>query len=84
MSDAAGGALPDGQYDAIIVDAELVDAAEDPGPLSLDLAIASGEHRGEIVTVTATGLSVDDPIELLAFPVTLTVAGGEPAVRLDL
>jgi len=75
-------ALPDGRYDAVIVDAEGVDG--DDRLISLDLAIAGGEHRGEIVTVTASGLAVRDPIDLLAVPVTLTVDDGNPSVRLDL
>ncbi len=71
--------LPDGRYDVMIVDAETK-----PGnTIALDLAIASGEHRGEMVTVDASGLEVADPIDLLGFPATLTVADGAPSVTID-
>lgn len=76
--------LADGRYDVVIVDASEADVSEHPaGSLALDLAIAAGEHRGELVTVVATGLTDRDPLDLLAVPATLTVAGGEPSVILD-
>jgi len=70
--------FPDGRYDAIVVDA---DAGLD-GAVILELAIAAGEHRGELVTVAATGLG-RDPLDLLAVPATLTVVDGEPTVNLE-
>ncbi len=45
-------------------------------------AIAAGDHRGEVVTVAASGLG-RDPLDLLAVPATLTVLDGEPTVSLE-
>ncbi len=69
--------LADGSYEAIVVD-----ATDHESGLSLDLAVLTGEHKGEVVTVTAAGLD-RDPLDLLAVPATLTVAGGEPTVQLE-
>ena len=71
--------LPDGTYDVFVVGAE---AAEPPGALQLDLTILGGEHRGEVVSVRAEGLGVDD-LEALGRPGTLTVTSGEPSVVLE-
>ncbi|MCU1496373.1 MAG: hypothetical protein JWM47_326 [Acidimicrobiales bacterium] len=71
--------LEDGTYDAIVVDAE---EGEAPGTIVVELAIAAGPHRGELVPVTATGLD-RDPLDLLAVPATITVAGGVPSVSLE-
>ncbi len=70
--------FPDGRYDAIFVDAD----EGDDGAVVLELAIAAGEHRGEVVTITATGLG-RDPLDLLAVPATLTVTDGAPTVTLE-
>lgn len=70
--------FPDGRYDAIVVDAD----EGDDGAVVLELAIAAGEHKGEVVTVTATGLG-RDPLDLLAVPATLTVLDGSPTVTLE-
>ena len=70
--------FPDGRYDAIVVDA---DAGADDAVV-LELAIAAGEHKGEVVTVTAAGLG-RDPLDLLAVPATLTVVDDEPTVSLE-
>jgi hypothetical protein len=70
--------LGDGRYEAIVVDA---DALED-GAIGLELTIIAGAHKGELVTVRAEGLD-RDPLDLLAVPATLTVAGGEPGVVLE-
>lgn len=79
--------LADGTYDVLVVDAQAVDdeAVDDEaaeGAVSLDLTILAGEHKGEVVTVRATGLDAD-PLDLLAVPGTLVVAGGEPRVALE-
>jgi hypothetical protein len=71
--------FPDGTYDVIVVDAEPGEAA---GTVLVDLAIAAGDHRGEIVTVTAAGLG-RDPLDLLAVPGTLVVTDGEPDLLLE-
>lgn len=77
--------LPDGRYDVVIVDAAETGVTSDlpAGSLSLDLAVAAGEHRGELVTVLATGLTDRDPLDLLAVPATLTVTNSEPSIHLD-
>lgn len=70
--------LADGTYDAVVVDAN--DAGG--GSVALDLAVLAGPHKGEMVTVHATGLR-RDPLDLLAVPATLTVADGRPTVALE-
>lgn len=70
--------LDDGNYDAIVVDAE--DRGD--GVIAMEIAIASGPRRGEVVTVVATNMDVD-AIDLLALPATLIVDGGEPRVTID-
>ncbi|CAN5744795.1 hypothetical protein BH20ACT2_BH20ACT2_23560 [soil metagenome] len=72
--------LADGTYDAIVVDVTERDG--DPGALHLELTVLSGAHKGEVVTVRATGVA-RDPLDLLAVPATLTVADGTPAVTLE-
>ena len=69
--------LPDGSYDAIVVDAEAVD-----GGVGLDLAILGGEHKGEVVSLRSPDLATD-PAMLLGIPATLTVTDGVPKVGLE-
>ncbi|HEX2577687.1 MAG TPA: hypothetical protein VHK88_15145 [Aquihabitans sp.] len=71
--------LEDGTYDAIVVDA---DDGADAGTVVLHLAVASGAHKGEVVTVTAAGLG-RDALDLLAVPATIVVVDGAPAVSLE-
>lgn len=70
--------LSDGTYDAVVVDAS---DAED-GAVRVELALASGAGKGEVVAVRGR-FAVSDPIELLGLPATLTVAGGEPRVTVE-
>ena len=70
--------LADGTYDALVVDA----TADDTGGVALELTILAGPHKGEMVTVHAAGLD-RDPLDLLAVPATMTVAGGAPSVALE-
>jgi hypothetical protein len=75
--------LPDGTYDVIVVDADEADEAEgQPAGIRLDVAILAGAHKGEVVSVHASGLAVD-PVDALATPGTLTVRAGAPAVTLE-
>lgn len=87
--------LGDGTYDVIVVDAEPLEAeppddragheAAGAGPQStmrLDLTILGGPHKGEVVSMLAVGLDLDE-IDALGLPGTLTVQGGEPTVALD-
>jgi hypothetical protein len=74
--------IPDGTYDAFIIDAEPGVADDGTGQMHLDLTILGGEQRGNVVSVTAVGLP-GTVIDLMGMPATLTVAGGRPSVRLD-
>ncbi len=69
--------LDDGTYDAVVVD-----ATDDAGAVVLDLAVLTGPHKGDVVTVRTEGLA-RDALDLLAVPATVTVAGGEPSVQLE-
>ena len=71
--------LPDGVYDAIVVDAE----ASGDDRLGVDLAILSGEHRGEVVAVRAPAHPTLDDVDLLGIPATLVVRDGNPAVSFE-
>jgi len=73
--------LPDGRYDAVVVDAEAPDP-DVPDTIAIDLAVLAGEHKGEMVTVHASGLD-RDPLDLLAVPATLTVSEGRPTLELE-
>ncbi len=70
--------LPDGTYDAIVVDADDVG----DGLTSLELTVLAGPHKGQVLELR--GPSGDrDPIDLLGVPATVTIADGRPAVRLE-
>ena len=70
--------LDDGTYDVIVVDAE-----ERPGgAVAIELAVSSGSHRGELVSLVARGLG-RSCTDLLAAPATLTVTDGRPRLRLE-
>lgn len=71
--------LEDGTYDVFVVDAEAIG----PGhALRLDLTVLSGAHKGEVVSMTATGLAIDE-LDALGMPGTLTVTGGEPSIAIE-
>jgi hypothetical protein len=75
--------LEDGTYDAFVVDAEAVaDLDEGSDVLRLDLTILAGAHKGEVVSMRAAGLGLDE-LDALGMPATLTVRSGEPSVVLD-
>jgi hypothetical protein len=73
--------LPDGRYDAVIVDASTPDP-DDPGTVAIELTVLAGAHKGEMVTVQASGLE-RDALDLLAVPATLTVSDGRPTLALE-
>lgn len=77
MTDAAAQ-LPDGTYDAIVVDA----AAGDDGSARVELTILAGAHKGEIVAVRAHRVA-GDGLDLLGIPATLIVAAGTPSVSFE-
>lgn len=64
--------LPDGRYDAFVVWAENAD----DGRLTLDLTITSGDHKGDVLSITAAYDA--DPIALTGMPCTLVIEDGAP------
>ena len=69
--------LPDGQYDVFVVD-----ATTDGAALRVDVTILAGEHKGDVLSVRAEGLGLDE-LDALGMPGTLTVEGGEPSLALE-
>ena len=70
--------LPDGRYDALVVDAR----DEGDGTFHLDVTITMGEHKGDVVSLRGP-VPDKDEVDLLAAPATLVVDGGVPSVSLD-
>jgi hypothetical protein len=70
--------LPDGTYDVFVIDA----TPDGPGGLRLEVTILAGEQKGEVVSVRAEGLGLDE-LDALGLPGTLTVGGGEPSLALE-
>ena len=68
--------LDDGVYDAFVVWAE----TRDDGSTALDLTVTTGAHKGDVVSVRATG-TPRDAIDLVGMPCTLRVRAGAPAVE---
>jgi len=71
--------LEDGVYDVFVVDVETLVGAS---ALRLDVTILDGPHKGEVVSVRAEGLEVDE-IGALGMPGTLTVVDGAPTISLE-
>lgn len=72
------GVLPDGTYDALVVDAR----DEGDGTFHMDVTITMGEHKGDVVQVRGP-MPGKDEVDLLAAPGTLVVRDGRPSVSLD-
>ncbi len=72
------GPLPDGEYPSFVIDVE----DHPDGRRGVELTIVSGEHKGEVLTVVASGIE-GDFTDLIGMPATLVVAGGEPRVTID-
>ena len=70
--------LPDGTYDVIVVDA----ARHSTSALGLEVVILAGDQKGQVVSVRADGLGIDE-LAALGLPGTLTVAAGEPSLVLE-
>jgi hypothetical protein len=80
--------LPDGLYDAIVIEAEQVA----DGDVRLELTITLGPHIGRVIALR--GRHVDarkrrtavelDALQLLGVPGTLTVREGTPTFRPEL
>jgi hypothetical protein len=69
--------LEDGVYDAFVVD-----ATADGAALHLELTILAGQHKGEVVSMRAVGLGIDE-LDALGMPATITVVDGAPRVAID-
>jgi hypothetical protein len=78
VDDDSDSALPDGTYDALVVDT----GEGGDGSVTVELTIIAGPAKGEVVTLRSTGLD-GDPLDLLGVPATITVAGGRPSVRFE-
>jgi hypothetical protein len=70
--------LPDGTYDALVVDT----TTHEDGSVAVDLTIIAGAAKGDVVTLRTANLA-GDPLDLLGVPATITVAGGRPSVRFE-
>ena len=76
-----GGALPDGVYEVFVVDVE--ESERDDGTVSrMSLTVVSGEYKGEVFELGATGLT-GSFIDLVGMPGTVTVTDGVPTVAID-
>lgn len=74
--------LPDGSYDAFVID--LTEAPTESGQSQtfVELTIVAGEHKGLVLQV-ATESSIGCFEDILGMPATLTVTDGTPLVRID-
>lgn len=77
--DDARPPLPDGSYDAIVVDADNLD----DGGVGLQLTVLAGPSKGEVVELRGPAAPGVDALDLLGVPATITVADGVPRVRLE-
>jgi hypothetical protein len=71
--------LPDGTYDALVVDAS---TARD-GSVRVEVTIIAGQAKGRVVSLRSADLTDTDPLDLLGVPATLTVTDGDPALRIE-
>ncbi|HYI60428.1 MAG TPA: hypothetical protein VEW93_01335 [Acidimicrobiales bacterium] len=78
-SEASAGPLPDGTYDAIVIDAD----DRDDGTVGLQLTVLAGPAKGEVVDVRGPARPGREAVDLLGLPATITVAGGRPRVVLE-
>lgn len=67
--------LPDGRYDVMVVEAR-----HEGADVVVELAVAAGPHRGDVVRVRMTGTAAR-PVALLGLPATLVVEAGSPRVE---
>lgn len=70
--------LPDGTYDALVLEAR----ADDDGMLHLEVTLTTGEHKGEVVLIAGRFLGRSE-IDLLAAPATLVIENGQPRLSID-
>lgn len=74
--------LADGTYDVFIVDATPQEPGDRPTAWVLELTVVAGEHKGEVLSIGASGLAATE-IDLIGMPGTLTVADGRPTFAVD-
>jgi len=70
--------LPDGSYDAMVID---ISAVVDAPGARLELALLDGGHEGDVVLIRSPGLDPDD-VSILGAGARVTVVAGVPGVRL--
>ena len=72
--------LPDGTYDVFVVDAEV----DGPGDaLRLEVTILAGEHKGEVVSMRAEGLGIDELDGARHARAPSPLPAGEPSLVLE-
>jgi ribosomal protein S28E/S33 len=81
LNDDRVAPLPDGRYDALVIDADDLPSAHGE-VTAVEITITSGQHKGATLALTAPH-RMGDPLDLIGLPATLTVAEGTPAVRID-
>jgi len=69
--------LPDGTYDAIVVD-----AVDDENGARMELTITAGTHKGDVVAVRSEA-GTFDPLDVLGIPARLVVVNQSPRVELQ-
>lgn len=74
--------LDDGTYDAVVVDAANVGDSAGTDALRLEMTIVAGDRKGDVVSITATGLGRGE-VDVMGLPATIEVSGGEPRVTFD-
>lgn len=74
--------LTDGAHPAIVIDCEPGVGDDGTRLTHLELALLTGERKGDVVAVTARE-DLGDFIELLGMPATVTVTDGQPSVTID-
>lgn len=67
--------LPDGSYDAFVVD---VDLDDEDDVARIELVITEGEHKGLVVPLKGRASA-----DLIGLPATITVAEGTVRVRFE-
>ena len=72
--------LPDGTYDAFVLDAHPVDG-DRAGLVRVEITITGGTSKGAVLVVLGD-VGGEEAIDLLGLPATLVVAGGEPRLVL--
>jgi hypothetical protein len=70
--------LPDGTYDAIVVDADDVG----DGVMALELTVLAGPEKGRVLELRGPA-GDHDAVALLGIPATVMVVDGIPQVRLE-